>query len=222
LYLLGKLKFGHDSGPVKLGWFRISLAVLVGAFVLYLIPGLTNTPAANRALISGFPPPLSYSVYGSESQKGKGVEPNVINDLKKAIALGKSQHKPVLIDFTGWACVNCRKTEEDVWPKEAVKTLIQNDFILVSLYVDDRKALPDSLQFLYPTKAGKMKPIVTIGDKFATMQSENFVSVSQPLYVLITPDQQLLNKPIGYTPDPAAYADWLKCGLEAYHKVAQK
>jgi hypothetical protein len=67
-----------------------------------------------------------------------------------------------------------------------------------------------------------MKPIVTIGDKFATMQSENFVSVSQPLYVLITPDQQLLNKPIGYTPDPAAYADWLKCGLEAYHKVAQK
>lgn len=222
LYLLGVVKFSHDSPPAKLSRFRIGFAVLVGLFVLYLLPGLTNTKYANRALISGFPPPLSYSIYGKEAAgKGKGVEPNVINDFEKALALGKAQHKPVLLDFTGWACVNCRKTEENVWPQQQVKTLIENDYILVSLYVDDRKQLPDDQQFVYTNASGKKKDIVTIGDKFATMQAENFASVSQPLYVLITPDQQLLNKPIGYTPDAGAYADWLKCGLEAFHKTAR-
>jgi thiol:disulfide interchange protein DsbD len=222
LYLLGLIRFSHDGPRQRPGWFRITLAILVAAFVAYLIPGLTNTPSANRALISGFPPPLSYSVYGKNAGKGKGVEPNIINDYEGALALGKAQHKPVLVDFTGWACVNCRKTEENVWPDPAVKTIIEQDYILVSLYVDDRKVLPDDQQFLYPTKAGKNKPIVTVGDKFATLQSENFVSVSQPLYVLLSPDQQLLNKPIGYTPDPAAYADWLRCGLAAYKKLASK
>ena len=221
LYLLGLLRFSHDGPPAQLNRFRVILAVFVAAFVIYLIPGLTNTRYANRALISGFPPPLSYSVYGAAaSGKGKGVEPNVINDLEKALALGKAQHKPVLLDFTGWACVNCRKTEENVWPQDEVKTLIEKDYILVSLYVDDRKALPDDQQFTYTNATGKKKSIITIGDRFATMQAENFSSVSQPLYVLITPDQQLLNKPIGYTPDAHAYADWLKCGLEAFHKTA--
>ena len=220
LYLCGLIRFPHDTPPKKLGPIRIGLGLLVGAFVIYLIPGLTNTAAANRALISGFPPPLSYSVYGKQGTKGGGVEPNVINDYEKALALAKAQHKPLLLDFTGWACVNCRKTEENVWPKPAVKTLIEENYILVSLYVDDRKVLPDDQQFSYTTNSGKKKPIVTIGDKFATMQSENFASVSQPLYVLISPEQQLLNKPIGYTPDAGAYADWLKCGIEAFHKTA--
>lgn len=224
LYLFGLLRFSHDGPPAKAtkpNPFRIGLALVVAAFVLYLIPGLTNTRYANRALISGFPPPLSYSIYGAAaSGKGKGVEPNVINDLEKALALGKAQHKPVLLDFTGWACVNCRKTEENVWPQDEVKTLIEKDYILVSLYVDDRKALPDDQQFTYTNATGKKKSIITIGDRFATMQAENFSSVSQPLYVLITPDQQLLNKPIGYTPDAHAYADWLRCGLEAFHKTA--
>lgn len=218
LYLFGLLRFPHDTPPAKLSRFRIGLGLVAVAIVIYLLPGLTNTHYANRALISGFPPPLSYSVYAPT--KGKGVEPNVINDLEKALALGKAQHKPVLLDFTGWACVNCRKTEENVWPQQEVKTLIENDYILVSLYVDDRKALPDDQQFTYTNTTGKKKAIVTIGDRFATMQAENFSSVSQPLYVIITPDQQLLNKPIGYTPSAHAYADWLKCGLEAFHKTA--
>src|SRR5262249_11061374 len=125
-------------------------------------------------------------------------------------------------DFTGWACVNCRNTEEQIWPQEEVKTIIQKDYILVSLYVDDRKVLPDDQQFLYSTKAGGTKSIRTVGDKFATLKSENFVTATQPLYVLISPDQQLLNNPIGYTPDYKAYAAWLRCGLEAYHKTAQR
>lgn len=222
LYLLGILRFSHEGSRQRPGWFRVALAVTVLVFVGYLVPGLFNTPAANRALISGFPPPLSYSVYGKNAGKGKGVEPNVINDYQKALALGRTQHKPVLLDFTGWACVNCRKTEENVWPKPEVKAIIEKDFILVSLYVDDRKVLPDDQQYLYTTKGGAKKSIITVGDKFATMQSENFISASQPLYVIISPDQQLLNKPIGYTPDYHAYADWLRCGLEAFHKTAQR
>jgi len=218
LYLLGVIKFHHDPPPAKLSKVRITIAVLFLAFVLYLTPGITNTHYANRSLVSGFPPPLSYSLYGSGSTGGKGLEANVINDYEKALQLAKEQHKPVLIDFTGWACVNCRKMEENVWPQPGVKDLIKNNFILVSLYVDDRKTLPDDQQFLFPTSDGSKKEIRTIGDKFATLQSENFKNASQPLYVVITPDEKLLTFPVGYTPSPKDYAQWLQCGLDAYHQ----
>jgi len=142
----------------------------------------------------------------------------VINDYNKALQLAKEQHKPILIDFTGWACVNCRKMEENVWPKTGVKELIKNDFILVSLYVDDRKTLPDDQQFPFTTSDGSKKDILTIGDKFATLQSENFKNASQPLYVVISPDEKLMTYPVGYTPDPKEYAQWLQCGLDAFHR----
>jgi thiol:disulfide interchange protein len=218
LYLLGIIKFHHDPPPEKLGRPRIIFALIFLAFALYLVPGLTNTKYANISLVSGFPPPLSYSLYGSDAGKGKGVEANVINDYEKALQLAKEQHKPVLIDFTGWACVNCRKMEENVWPKPGVKDLIGNNFILVSLYVDDRKRLPDDQQFLFTTGDGSEKEIRTIGDKFATLQSENFKNASQPLYVVITPDEKLLTLPVGYTPDPKEYAQWLQCGLDAFRQ----
>lgn len=216
LYLLGKIRFPHDSPLKKLSTPRLVVALIFLAFTLYLVPGVTNTTYANRALISGFPPPLTYSVYGEEAAKGKGVEPDVINDYEKALALAKAQGKPLLVDFTGWACVNCRKMEENVWPKSEVKTLIQKDFILVSLYVDDRKMLPEEAQFLFTSRNGNKKEIKTVGDKFATMQTENFSNNSQPFYVLISPDEKLLTKPVGYMPDETAYANWLKCGLDAF------
>jgi thiol:disulfide interchange protein DsbD len=181
-----------------------------------MIPGVSNTKYANRRLISGFPPPLSYSIY---SNKVKGVEANVINDYDKALQLAKEQHKPILIDFTGWACVNCRKMEENVWVTDKVKELIEKDYILVSLYVDDRKLLPEDHQFLYTTTNGTKKEIRTIGDKYATMQTENFVNNSQPYYVLISPDEHLLTSPVGYTPDAKKYAEWLETGLKAYHEL---
>jgi thiol:disulfide interchange protein DsbD len=218
LYLFGVLKFEHDPPPKKLGKLRIAIALLFLAFIIYLIPGVTNTRYANRALVSGFPPPLTYSVYGKGSAKGKGIEANVINDYEKALQLAKQQNKPVLIDFTGWACVNCRKMEENVWPNEKVKEMIENNFILVSLYVDDRKLLPDDHQFLFPSADGSKKSIKTIGDKFITLQSENFKNASQPLYAIISPNEKLLNLPVGYTPGPKDYADWLSCGLEAFNK----
>ena len=216
LYLFGILKFHHDPPPDKLSKGRIGTGLFFLAFVLYLSPGVTNTRYANRPLISGFPPPLSYSLYAG---KGKGVEANVINDYDKALQLAKAQHKPLLIDFTGWACVNCRKMEENTWPQPGVKELIENNFILVSLYVDDRKPLPDDQQFLFTTRDGSKKEIKTVGDKYATLQSENFKNASQPFYVVISPDEQLMNLPVGYTPDPKDYAHWLQCGLDAFHQA---
>ena len=219
LYLLGILKFEHDPPPKKLSKLRIGIALFFLAFVIYLAPGITNTRYANRALVSGFPPPLTYSIYGKGSAKGKGVEANLINDYEKALQLSKEQHKPVLIDFTGWACVNCRKMEENVWPDAKVKELIEKDFILVSLYVDDRKLLPDEQQFLFTSNDGSKKSIKTIGDKFITLQSENFKNASQPLYAIISPHEKLLNLPVGYTPNANEYAAWLKCGLDAFNKI---
>ncbi|HEY4334584.1 MAG TPA: thioredoxin family protein [Puia sp.] len=218
LYLVGVIKFHHDPPPKKLGKARIVVAILFLAFILYLTPGLTNTHYANRALVSGFPPPLSYSLYGKAQDAGE-IRANVINDYNKALELAKAQHKPILIDFTGWACVNCRKMEENVWPKQGVKELISKDYILVSLYVDDRKQLPDEEQSIFTTSDGSKKAIRTIGDKFATFQSENFKNASQPLYVVISPDERLLNKPVGYTDNPATYAQWLQCGLDAYKRL---
>lgn len=216
LYLFGKIRFPHDSPMKKLSTSRLVIALIFLAFTLYLVPGVTNTPYANRALISGFPPPLTYSIYGEEAAKGKGIEANVVNDYEQALALAKAQGKPLLVDFTGWACVNCRKMEENVWTQPEVKTLIQEDYILVSLYVDDRKKLPEEAQFLFTSRNGSRKEIKTVGDKFATMQTENFSNNSQPFYVLISPDEKLLTKPVGYTPDERAYANWLKCGLDAF------
>ncbi|MDO6428958.1 cytochrome c biogenesis protein CcdA [Flavitalea sp. BT771] len=218
LYLLGVIKFKHDPPPAQLSKSRIGIAILFLAFGLYLVPGLTNTRYANLSLVSGFPPPLSYSLYKHNPSDGKGVEALVINDYDKALEMAKAQHKPILIDFTGWACVNCRRMEENVWPQTGVKDLIKNDYILVSLYVDDKKQLPEDQQFLFTTSDGSKKKIVTIGDKFATLQSENFRKSSQPLYVVISPDEKLLNVPVGYTPSVKEYAEWLQCGLDAFHK----
>ena len=217
LYLFGILKFAYDPPPRKLGPVRMITGLIFLAFVIYLLPGVTNTRYANRPLISGFPPPLSYSIYARDSTSRKGVEANVLNDYTAALALARKMNKPLLIDFTGWACVNCRKMEENVWTNEAVRSRIEKDFILVSLYVDDRKPLPDTAQFLFTGRDGSKKPIKTIGDKFITFQSENFKNASQPLYAVVSPDEKLLSLPVGYTPDPKKYAGWLQCGLNAFN-----
>ena len=218
LYLLGIIRFKHE-GRVKLTKPRIAFAMLFLLIVVYLAPGLTKTRFANRALISGFPPPLHYSIYGKDAFRG--VEANVMNDYEKALEMAKQQNKPLLIDFTGWACVNCRKMEENVWTVPEVKELIEKNFILVSLYVDDRKLLPDQEQFVFTGADGTKRKIRTIGDKFATFQSENFKNVSQPLYAVTGPDEKLLNLPVGYTPSAKEYVEWLTCGLEAFENSSQ-
>jgi thiol:disulfide interchange protein DsbD len=217
-YLFGWLRLGDTMAAQALSKPRIMAGVLFAVFTIYLILGLTNTRWANLSLISGFPPPLTYSVYGHQSAPGKGVEPVITNDYEQALELSQKTGKPLLLDFTGWACVNCRKMEEQVWPRDGIKEVLEKEVILVSLYVDDRKALPDDRQFLYKMADGSSKEIRTIGDLYATMQAENFRNASQPLYVLLGPGEQLLNRPVGYTPDVAAYQEWLQCGLQALRK----
>jgi cytochrome c biogenesis protein CcdA/thioredoxin-related protein len=217
LYLLGKIKFPHDSPIKKFSKIRIGLIILFSVFTIYLLPGITNTRAANLKLISGFPPPLCYSVYKQPVNCEKGVEP-LHNDYEAALQQAKAQHKSLLIDFTGWACVNCRKMEESVWTDPTVKQLMQDSFVVVSLYVDERKLLPASEQFTYTTKTNAPKKIITVGDKWATFQSENFNSVQQPQYAIISPDERLLTKTKGYTDKPKDFASWLQCGLDANRK----
>jgi len=217
LYLLGKIKFPHDSPVGKFSKTRIALIILFLAFTIYLIPGVTNTPSANLKLISGFPPPLCYSLYKNPVNCEKGIEP-LRNDYEGALQQAKKLHKPILIDFTGWACVNCRRMEENVWTNPDVKQLMLDSFVVVSLYVDERKILPASQQFTYTTKNNSPKEIITVGDKWATFQSENFNAVSQPQYAIISPDEKVLTKTKGYTPTAKEFASWLECGLQASRK----
>jgi thioredoxin-related protein len=194
---------------------RKILGVLVLLFAAYLVQGcVENDGSHNMPLLSGFAPPLSYSIYAGGNSK-TGVRPDVINDYGKALQLAREQHKPLLIDFTGWACVNCRRMEEQVWQKPEVAALIKDRFILVSLYVDDRQKLAAEKQFSYKGADGTQKDIRTVGDKWAAFQSENFGQATQPLYAILNPDEKLMNNPVGYTPKEDEYKAWLECGLAA-------
>lgn len=217
LYLFGKIRFPHDAPVKKIGITRWVFIAIFGAFTIYLIPGLTNSSAANLKLISGFPPPLCYSVYTSPVNCEKGIEP--LRDYEQALALAKKENKPLLVDFTGWACVNCRRMEENVWTDEKVLDLMKNRFVVVSLYVDERRMLPAADQMEFKTKQGVMKNIVTVGDKWATFQSENFNKVSQPQYAILHPSEIVLTKTKTYTPSAKEFEEWLKCGIEAFGKV---
>ncbi len=212
LYLLGVIRFAHDSKP-KMTKTRWGFVILFAAATLYLVPGLTNTKEATLRLISGFPPPLSYSLYDREIT----VKP-LHNDYEKALELSRQQNKPILIDFTGWACVNCRRMEENIWIDPDVEKLMKDNFIVVSLYVDERQKLPATQQLEYTTKTGDSKSIISVGDKWATFQSENFNAVSQPQYAIISPDEKALTKTKAYTPDPDEFKEWLECGMEAFKK----
>lgn len=216
LYLFGVLRLPHDYKGMKISGGRKFVGVLALLFTLYLIPGVTSSKYANLKLLSGFPPPLIYSIYGKENVLNKGLEANVVNDYDKALQLARAQHKPLLIDFTGWACVNCRKMEENVWTQPEVYSYIKNNYILVSLYVDDRALLPVEQRFTYKTSAGFDKEIRTIGDKWATFQQENFTKASQPLYAILDNNERLMNHPVGYTPDAKEYLQWLTCGRETF------
>lgn len=216
LYLIGKIKFPHDGPLKKISFSRWSFAFLILAFVIYLIPGLQKNPIWNLNALSGFPPPTPYSIYERDSECPLGLD--CYKDLAEGVAAAKEQGKPIMLDFTGWACVNCRKMEEQVWSKDKVYNILSEDYIIISLYVDDRKELPKDAQFQYLKPNGNIKNIKTIGDKWATLQTINFQNNSQPYYVLLNNDMELLNYPAAYVPDVDEYSDWLKVGLENFKK----
>lgn len=219
MYLLGWIRFPHDDKKVKIGGIRWTFIALFAAFTIYIAPGVTNTKWANLKLISGFPPPLCYSVYKHPVNCETSLEP--LRDYEEALALAKKENKPLLIDFTGWACVNCRRMEENVWTNPEVLDLMKNKYVVVSLYVDERKVMPAAQQQTFKTKTGVEKQIITVGDKWATFQSENFNAVAQPQYAIIGLDEKALTKTKGYTPTAAEFKLWLECGLETFAKKAQ-
>ncbi|SDL08267.1 thiol:disulfide interchange protein DsbD [Salinimicrobium catena] len=216
LYLFGIIRFPHDGPKTKLSKGRLFLGFITLAFVAYLIPGLSNTHHANLKLLSGFPPPLFYSIYEKETEGPLGLK--AYKDFEQGVAAAKVQNKPILLDFTGWACVNCRKMEEQVWSDPAVFDVMQDEFILISLYVDDREQLPEAEQFNYVRPNGTVKEIRTVGDKWATFQTLNFRNNSQPFYVLMDSEMNLLNKPVGYTPDADKFLDWLSEGVKQFNR----
>lgn len=211
LYLLGIIRIAHSSKVKKFGFVRIAFIALFTAATIYLAPGLWN---ARLRLISGFPPPRNYALFPPER---KALFEPMHNDYKGALARAKAENKPVLIDFTGWACVNCRRMEENIWPDKIVDSLMRNEFIVVSLYVDEKNNLPINEQTVEILSNKEEKSIVSIGDKWSTFQTENFKATSQPQYAIISPGQVAITKTKYYTTDTEEFIDWLKCGLRAYH-----
>ncbi|MDZ4795097.1 MAG: cytochrome c biogenesis protein CcdA [Bacteroidota bacterium] len=217
LYLAGAFRKKGMPGQ-KFSLLRILFIALFGALTLYLIPGLTNTKFANLKLLSGFPPPVSYSIYPHHVLHAKGVKP-LVNDLAGALEKGRVENKPVLIDFTGWACVNCRRMEEKVWTNHVVDSLMRTAFVVVSLYVDERRKLPLTERISFTTSSGQEENIVTVGDKWTAFQKENFGAVSQPQYAILSAEQVALTKTKFYTPNAAEFIKWLECGLDAFKKT---
>ncbi|MFK2818600.1 cytochrome c biogenesis protein CcdA [Flavobacteriaceae sp. LMIT009] len=223
LYILGKIKFPHDSPIKKLSFFRISSGILVAAFVVYLASGFrvnkeTNT-FTSLTLLSGLAPPVGYSFL-----KPNDCPNNLdcFKDLKTGIAYAKKVNKPIMLDFTGYACVNCRKMEEHVWPLAEVDGILRNDYVLISLYVDDKKPLPEAEQIEVPRINGGTRRLENYGHKWAHFQTQFFQTNSQPFYVLLNADgTEVLNQPVGYTPDESEYAQFLKCGLEIFNSSSE-
>jgi len=214
VYLLNRLRLRKTSAVFPI--VRILFILIFLGITIYFVPGLTNTKSANLKLISGFPPPLCYSIYDDPVNCKKGFKP--LEDYEVALEKAKKENKPILIDFTGWACVNCRKMEESIWTDPVVDSFMHKEFIVVSLYVDERRNLPLTDQVIFKTSSGTEKSIVTVGDKWATFQTENFGATSQPQYAIVSPEEKALTKTKFYTPDAGEFAEWLQCGLDAFKK----
>lgn len=205
--------FTFKPGQGSKGWpkFKIAFTALIVIFTLRLIPGVLPPSELNRFdFLSGFPPPKSYSWYHYEE------EFHIYKDLAEAMKAAEEQGKPVFIDFTGWACVNCRKMEDTVWPEETVRAILSDKYIMCSLYVDEKVELPKEEQMPYKTSDGRNKMIKTVGNKWATLQTETFQNNSQPMYALLSPKGDLLTPIEQYNPDVKKYTEWLNCGLSAF------
>ncbi|CAM1334089.1 cytochrome c biogenesis protein CcdA [Tenacibaculum aestuariivivum] len=212
-YLFGFI--GKKYG--KISFFRVLLGIATFVLAIYLAPGVMKKPLWNQNdLLSGFAPPQFHSIYKKDNKCPLGL--NCFKDFEEGVNYAKSVNKPILLDFTGWACVNCRKMEENIWIKPEIYSLINNDYVLISLYVDDhQRKLPEEEQFDFIKPNGKVKRIRTYGDKWVTLQVANFKTASQPFYVLMSPNLELLNPPQQYS-DHTTYYNWLKTGLDNFNK----
>ena len=216
LYLFGKIRFPHDDKNAKISITRKIIGVLGIGFVVYLIQGLFPAERPTLQNLSGILPPINVSYLHKEGDGILGMHPE--HDYFKAIEIAKKENKPMLVDFTGYGCENCRKMEEFVWSEPDILPILQNEVILVSLYIDDKEALPEAEQTSIDMGNGQKKKIKTIGDKWSLFQQINFNNNSQPHYVLISPEGKVINTPIsGYMPKEDFKA-FLECGIAYFKK----
>jgi thiol:disulfide interchange protein len=228
-YLFGKISLPHDSPSTHISVGRLSFGLVVLTFTIYMIPGLWGAPLK---LINAFPPPMEYSEsplgFGSSGTSsstailpdGAKLGPHqivVFDDYIKGLAYAKTVNKPIMLDFTGFACVNCRKMENNVWSDERVLSILKNDIVLISLYVDDKRDLPKNEQFISKTTGSEIE---TIGDKWTDFMITTYKTNTQPLYVLTDLNGNSLNETtptISYT-TVEEYESWLKAGIAKFQK----
>ena len=230
MYLLGFLKFAHDSDLKYISVSRLSVAILTGTLTIYMIPGLWGAPLK---IINAFPPPMHYSesphgiggvnsIDHQNSDNHQHLGPQnimVFHDYEAGVEYAKKVNKPIMLDFTGWACVNCRKMEEQVWSDDEVKKMLADDLVLISLYVDERTKLPVDQQY-ETTLAGKSKKVKTIGDKWMVLQANKYGTNSQPYYVFLDHSEKLLIEPANYQDygTVSLFKDWLNRGMLEFKK----
>jgi thiol:disulfide interchange protein DsbD len=232
-YLFGKIQLSHDSPLTHISVGRLSLGLIVLSFTVYMIPGLWGAPLN---LISAFPPPQHYSEspYGvgftKQGSEGVTVHSDIpdgghlmaphdilaFNEYDKGLAYAKKIGKPVLLDFTGYACVNCRRMEQNVWVKPTILSVLKNEVVLISLYVDDKRPLPANEVVASKLRPGKK--LKYIGEKWSELQTIKYKANTQPMYVLMDHNEKNLIAPIAYTPDVDQYYNWLTKGIRNFKK----
>ena len=205
-YLLGKIKFPHDDDDTKVSVSRFFSALASLSFAVYMVPGLWGAPLK---AVSAFAPPMQtqdFNLYNNEVHAQ-------FTDYDLGMAYARQHNKPVMLDFTGYGCVNCRKMELAVWTDEQVRNIINNDYVLITLFVDDKTPLPQKIEI---EENGASRTLRTVGDKWSYLQRVKFGANAQPFYVLIDNEGHPLNKSYSYDEDIPKYVEFLKKGLENY------
>ncbi|GGJ91841.1 protein-disulfide reductase DsbD family protein [Parabacteroides faecis] len=212
LYLLGKIKFSHDSDVKYVSVPRLFMAIISFGFAVYMIPGLWGAPLKS---ISAFAPPLytqDFSLYNDEVHAP-------FDDYESGMAYAKRVNKPVMIDFSGFGCVNCRKMEASVWTDPKVKQLLEKDYVLITLMVDDKTKLPKPIEI---EEHGKVRKLKTIGDKWSYLQRSKFGANAQPFYILLNDEGKPLGPSYAFNEDVSKYIQFLENGLKAFKEQNKK
>ena len=211
VYLLGKIKFSHESEVKYVSVPRLFMAIISFAFAIYMVPGLWGAPLK---AISAFAPPL----YTQDFNLYKNEVHAAFDDYESGMAYAKKVNKPVMIDFSGFGCVNCRKMEASVWTDPKVKQMLENDYVLITLMVDDKTKLPQPIEI---QENGKTRKLKTIGDKWSYLQRSKFGSNAQPFYILLNDEGQPLGPSYAFNEDVSKYIQFLQNGLKEFKKEQQ-
>lgn len=211
-YLLGKIKFSHDSDVKYVSVPRLFMAIISFSFAVYMVPGLWGAPLK---AISAFAPPLytqDFNLYNNEVHAA-------FDDYETGMAYARKVNKPVMVDFSGFGCVNCRKMEASVWTDPKVKQILENDYVLITLMVDDKTKLPQTLEI---EEHGKVRKLKTVGDKWSYLQRSKFGANAQPFYILLNDEGKPLGPSYAFNEDVSKYIQFLQGGLTKFKQEEKK